>query len=220
MPSPYVLSPRFSDLPDTLPVFPLTGVLLLPGGLLPLNIFEPRYTAMIEDALKSNRLIGMIQPQPESEFHIGAPPLQRVGCVGRIVSFNETADGRYLVTLSGLWRFAVTEELTGTRGYRRVKPDWSSFAADLDDPDTLNIDRQHLGKLARAYLTRHDIQVDCSKLDGASDTKLVTALSMICPFDALDKQALLEAPCCQTRAQRFMAMLEIAMHNCDCGSRH
>ncbi len=220
MPSAYALSPRYSDLPDVLPVFPLGGVLLLPGGLLPLNVFEPRYIAMVEDALKTNRLIGIIQPHPENDQHIGAPPLQRVGCVGRIVSFSETTDGRYIVTLSGLWRYTVTEELPVMRGYRRVRPDWSAFAADLDDPEYLDLDRERLGVLMRDYLAKNDMEIDCKKLDGASDTRLVTALSMICPFDAQDKQALLEAPCCQTRAQRFMAMLEIATHNCDCGSRH
>jgi Lon protease-like protein len=201
---------NFEDLPDILPVFPLADVLLLPNGNLPLNIFEPRYLAMIDDALATNRLIGMIQIQPE----VGSPPkLQRVGCAGRITQFTETNDGRYLVTLSGLWRFAVQKEVGLIKGYRRVRPDWQPFAQDMNGLDCLDLDRDRLRDLMRSYLAQHDLHIDCKQLDGASDAKLITALSMICPFAGLDKQALLEAPCCRARAQMFMAMLEIATHN-------
>lgn len=205
---------NFSDLPDVLPVFPLEGVLLLPQGLLPLNIFEPRYIAMFDDALASNRLIGIIQTRPvdDNSLRTGPAPLQKVGCVGKIVQFSETGDGRYLVTLSGLWRFTVGEELSSAKGYRRVRPVWTEFAGDMNEEDCLGIDRTKLRDLMRVYLGQNDMQLDCKQLEGASDRRLITALSMICPFDSLDKQALLEAKCCKKRAQMFMAMLEIATH--------
>lgn len=211
----------FSDLPDVLPVFPLEGVLLLPQGLLPLNVFEPRYMAMVDDALASHRLIGIIQPRPDNDpLRTGPTPLQKIGCAGKIVQFTETTDGRYMVTLSGMWRFSVAEELAPSRGYRRVRPVWSDFAADMNEEDCLDLDRTRLRDLIQVFLGRHDIQLDCKQLEGANDRKLLTALSMICPFDALDKQALLEAPCCKTRAQMFMAMLEIAAHKKDESSLH
>ncbi len=196
----------FDALPDTLPVFPLPGVLLLPHGQLPLNIFEPRYLAMVEDALKSDRLIGIIQPAPEGSG------LQQIGCVGKIIQFHEHCDERYTIMLHGLWRFAVAEELKPVKGYRRVKADWRDFSADVSAPDCLDLDRQKLHELMNVYLNQNNLSVDCSKLEKASDSKLVTALSMICPFDPLDKQALLEAACCKTRAEMFMVMLEIAVH--------
>lgn len=198
----------FQDLPDTIPVFPLPGVLLLPHGQLPLNIFEPRYIEMIEDALKSDRLIGIIQPAEDG--------LQQVGCVGKIVQFYEQCDGRYTVTLHGLWRFAVKQELAPVKGYRRVKADWRNFDTDVDLADCLNLNRNKLHELMGMYLKQHNLSVDCSKLEKASDSKLITALSMICPFDPLDKQALLEAACCKTRAEMFMVMLEIAVHENRC----
>lgn len=211
----------FSDLPDVLPVFPLEGVLLLPQGMLPLNVFEPRYISMVDDALASHRLIGIIQPRPSTDpLKTGPAPLQKIGCAGKIVQFSETTDGRYMITLSGMWRFSVAEELSSQSGYRRIRPVWSDFAADMNEEDCLGLDRSRLCELIHTFLGQHDIQLDCKQLEGANDRKLLTALSMVCPFEALDKQALLEAPCCKTRAQMFMAMLEIATHKNDEASLH
>ena len=155
---------RYEELPEILPVFPLSGALLLPEGRLPLNVFEPRYLAMVEDALGAKRLIGMIQPTesptggvptPGAAMIAGAEPaLYETGCAGRIASFAETQDGRLMITLAGVSRFKVTRELESTRGYRRVAPDWSGFRADLEPPVTdIKIDRAKLLSSLRAYLS-------------------------------------------------------------------
>ncbi len=212
-------------LPQEIPVFPLTGVLLLPRGQLPLNIFEPRYRAMVEDALKSDRIIGVIQPR---DFQQGMTsdkaPLFATGCAGRITAFEETEDDRYLITLTGVSRFHMTSEMGLQRGYRRACVNWSSFTDDLHSHDCLGIDRAHLKGLLRSYFDIEGLSCSWDSIDGASDDKLITALSMICPLDPGEKQALLEAACCRTRAKMFMTMLEMAVHNdkggCDCGGRH
>lgn len=212
-------------LPKTLPVFPLTGVLLLPRGQLPLNIFEPRYLAMVEDALKGDRLIGMIQPRDFQQGLTGdRAPLFPVGCAGKITSFEETEDGRYLITLTGVSRFHIVEETPITRGYRQGRVDWTAFPKDREANDCLGIDRNHLKDLLRNYFDLQGLSCSWDAIDSASDDKLMTALAMICPLDPGEKQALLEADCCRTRAKMFMTMLEMAVHNdkggCDCGGRH
>jgi len=197
------------DLPDALPVFPLDGVLLLPRGHLPLNIFEPRYMAMVEDALKSDRIIGMVQPS-------GPDTLYAIGCAGRITSFNETTDKRYQVTLTGVSRFRIRNELPQQRGYRRVEADWGSFADDLKAASAcIDLDRARLHKLLSSYFDLQGLSCQWDAIDNAPDDKLITCLSMICPLEASEKQALLEAPCCKTRAEMFMAMLELAVCTCD-----
>ena len=201
-------------LPDEIPVFPLPGVLLLPRGHLPLNIFEPRYISMVDDALKSDRVIGMIQPRDDSALY-------ETGCAGRITSFDETGDGRYLITLTGISRFKTRKELALKNGYRRVQPDWSPFSHDLKELDCLDIDRAALKDMLENYFRAQDIQCDMDSIDTAPDEKLITCLSMICPFDAGEKQALLEAQCCRERAQKFMALLKMAVHNGgNCGGCH
>lgn len=218
-------NPASGALPETIPVFPLTGVLLLPRGQLPLNIFEPRYLAMTEDALKDNRIIGVIQPR---DFQQGMTsenaPLFRTGCAGRITAFEETDDGRYLITLTGISRFHIAEEIDIQRGYRRARVKWEEFSDDLQSHDCLGIDRNHLKDLLRSYFDMEGLSCSWDSIDGASDDRLITALSMICPLDPGEKQALLEAACCRTRAKMFMTMLEMAVHNdkggCGCGGRH
>ncbi len=193
-----------SDLPEEIPVFPLSGVLLLPRGSLPLNIFEPRYLAMVDDALRTNRLIGMIQPRNGEE-------LFNIGCVGKIVSFTETDDNRYLMTLKGVSRFHIAGEmLAATGGYRRVRVNWSDFRTDLNPVEELNINRDRLVTLLRSYFDMEGMDCDWGAIDNASDDRLMTCLSMICPLNAGEKQALLEAPCCKTRADLFMDLLEMA----------
>lgn len=212
-------------LPQEIPVFPLTGVLLLPRGQLPLNIFEPRYLAMFEDALRADRIIGVIQPRDFQQGMTGdKAPLFVTGCAGKITAFEETEDGRYLVTLTGVSRFHVDQEITQQRGYRRARVKWDQFADDLKARDCLGIDRNHLKDLLRSYFDIEGLSCSWDSIDGASDDKLITALSMICPLDPGEKQALLEAACGSTRAKMFMTMLEMAVHNdkggCDCAGRH
>lgn len=203
---------KFTDLPDVLPVFPLEGVLLLPGGQLPLNIFEDRYIAMIDDALASNRMIGIIQPKPDHVLQSGIRDLQTVGCMGKITQFNHLPDDRYTVLLRGMWRFDIKEELSQRNGYRQVMPIWSAYAGDITIPTCLGIDRDKLCALMKIYLEKNNLEVDCAQFENTGDTQLITALSMICPLPPIDKQALLEAPCCKTRAEMFMAILEMAVH--------
>lgn len=195
-----------SDLPDTLPIFPLSGVLLLPRGELPLHIFEPRYKAMIDDALGGNRMLGIVQPK-----ECGA--LFEMGCAGKITTFEETQDGRYYISLSGICRYRIEDELEDFHGYRRVKPDWSKFSDDLDPAGCLDLDRGKLKEMLGNYFDLHDIDCDWSLVDGAADERLITCLSMVCPFDAGEKQALLEAECCHERSRLFFTMLEMAVRS-------
>jgi len=183
---------HIADLPDTIAIFPLPGAILLPRSQLPLHIFEPRYLAMVEDCLKSDqRMIGMIQPRSGQG---GAAGLSSVGCAGRISSFSETDDGRYMITLAGVSRFRVDHEVTGFVPYRRCKADWTDFAADLRGEETEVAFKRDafMDKLAR-YLKQRNMGVDWSSLKEAEDELLVNALSILCPFAPEEKQALLEA---------------------------
>jgi Lon protease-like protein len=208
-------APPFETLPASLAIFPLSGVLLLPNGNLPLNIFEPRYLKMVEDAMATHRMIGMIQPRPE-----GGPgvPIYDIGCAGKITEFSETADGRYLITLTGICRFQIAAELDVMTPYRQVKTNWEPYRNDIESVTSLDVDRSRLVELLRTYFTDQGMDCDWGAIENAPDGKLITCLSMICPFDAKEKQALLEAACCKTRAKTFMAMLEMAVHNNPCGS--
>ncbi len=205
---------RFTSVPTqlgpTLPVFPLSGVLLLPRGQLPLNIFEPRYLAMVDDALGSDRLIGMVQPVDPASRE-AAPAIYDTGCAGRIASFEETDDGRYLITLAGVSRFRIAEELPRQRGYRRVRPDWHPFASDLAAGEDGVLDRARLGAALTSYFRRHGISASWEAIEDAPDERLITCLSMICPFSPSEKQALLEAPSLTERGQLMMTMLEMAV---------
>ena len=200
-------------LPEILPLFPLTGVLLLPRGRLPLNIFEPRYKAMIEDALGGERLIGMIQPSEPQRDNIGEgpvnPPLYPVGCAGRITQFSETDDGRYLVTLTGVSRFRIREELPLVSGYRRVVPDWQPFAADRHAGEP-GFDRARLLRGLKGYFTQRQISADFEAIEKAPGEYLVTSLAMACPFAPNEKQALLEAADPDERARLLTTLVEMA----------
>jgi Lon protease-like protein len=201
--------PRFEDLPQTLPIFPLSGVLLLPRGKLPLNIFEPRYLAMTEDAIKSDRLIGMVQPVEEGAAG-DQPPVFPVGCAGRITQFAETEDGRYLITLTGICRFRIERELPLFCGYRRVVPDFSAFQADFE-PESTRLDRARLLSALKVYLKLQQLSADWESIQGAPDERLITSLAMICPFSCREKQALLESSCLAERARVLTALLEMAV---------
>ncbi len=210
--------PTPQTLPSSIPVFPLTGVLLLPRGKLPLNIFEPRYLNMVQDALATDRMIGMIQPQPGGG---AVPALYSTGCAGRITSFSETDDGRILITLTGITRFLITEEVATLRGYRRVIPDWSPFTADLaGGPETAALDRDRLDRALRSYFQLQGINVDWNSIARTADERLVSTLAMICPFTPPEKQALLESPGPVERAEMLLTLLEMAVHDPGADSDH
>lgn len=209
--------PALGEMPDTIPIFPLDSVLLLPRGHLPLNIFEPRYVAMVDDALRSNRMIGMIQP---SKNPADQRPLFNTGCAGRIVQFQEADNGRYLITLRGVARFDVVSELQTTTQYRQVQAKWNSFPEDYDDIEDLGIDRARLVTLLDQYFTIHDMTIDWKLITAVNDEKLMTCLAMICPFSTCEKQALLEASTCSERADLFMNLLEISVRSGAHASQH
>jgi Lon protease-like protein len=199
-------------LPATLPIFPLTGVLLLPRGRLPLNIFEPRYLAMTRDALAGERLIGMVQPSDPGASGSN-PPVYPTGCAGRIISFAETEDGRFLITLTGTCRFRIREELPLLDGYRRVVPEWREFARDLESEDEAGFDRDRLMRSLRAYFQQHQISADWDAVTSVPGDRLVTSIAMTCPFEPSEKQALLEAPDLDERARLLTAIVEMAVLN-------
>ncbi len=204
---------RVEDLPAEFPVFPLGGALLLPQGKLPLNIFEPRYLAMVEDALASGRVIGMIQPDAARPATPNGPALYRVGCLGRLSSFSETEDGRYLITLTGLLRFVTSVELEQRRGYRRVRGDLMHYRDDLDpNPGHAPFDRDALVAALRAYFASRGYDANWDAINEMPDDALVVTLAMVCPFEPAEKQALLEAQTPPDRAATLLALLKMGAH--------
>ena len=201
-----------SDLPDIVPIFPLPGALLLPRARLPLHIFEPRYLAMLDDTLKtSDRLIGMIQPR-EGIAGVADSTLHAIGCAGRITAFSETDDGRYMITLTGISRFRVKKETEGFTPYRRCEVSWTGFERDLgsseNDP---GFSRDGFFSLLGRYFESEGLQTDWESLKEADDELLVNSLSMLCPFEPEDKQALLEAPSLVTRRETLVTLIEFAL---------
>ena len=208
-----------ADLPRHIPVFPLAGALLLPRADLPLNIFEPRYVAMVEAALASHHLIGMIQPAPD-EAKADVPGLLKVGCVGRITSYAETSDDRILVTLTGVSRFAIVDELDAGTPYRQVIADYHPFAVDLvSDLGASEVNRPALLKAFRDYLNANNMNADWEQVNAASTEVLVNTLSLLAPYPPGDKQALLEAPDLKTRADVLVALTEVALRRMSPGSQ-
>lgn len=205
MAAAYVTS---EDLPAVIPVFPLDGCLLLPGGGLPLNVFEPRYLNMVDDAMAGDRIIGVVQTRPGGDPE--RPRLAAVGCAGRITSFSETSDGRYLITLTGVCRFGSGEELPTRGPYRQVKADFARFEQDLAEADAIDgFDRARFLRALKAYLHRRDLDVDWPTVEEAPAEALAVSLAMALPFDAPEKQALLEAAGPLERAEALLALLEI-----------
>ena len=199
-------APQFSELPDRLPLFPLGGALLLPGGRLPLNIFEPRYLAMVREAIAApHRLIGMIQPDATKDG------LYQIGCAGRVSEFAEQDDGRIVITLTGLVRFQLLESQELEDGYLQGLVSWHDFSADLSQ-DNSAIDRPHLMRVLHDYFDAKGYKADWDQLESCEDERLVTSLAMICPFDEAEKQAMLEAPSLAERAQLLTAILEMSVH--------
>lgn len=199
-------------LPAEIAVFPLSGALLLPEGRLPLNIFEPRYLAMTQDSMAAGRMFGMIQPDPAAPRGETGPGLYRIGCLGRLTSFAETEDGRFLITLTGLIRFRVVEELEMRRGYRRLRADYSPFLADLDTKASPVVDRPALLTALRPYFQARGIEANWEAVEQTADAALVLTLAMVCPFEVPEKQALLEAATPTDRAAMLIALLQMGAH--------
>jgi Uncharacterized protein, similar to the N-terminal domain of Lon protease len=197
------------DLPTILNIFPLSGVLLLPRGQLPLNVFEPRYLALVDAALAGDRLIGMIQPT-ENEEKVLKPALSAIGCVGRVTGFRESEDGRYLITLTGICRFRLAEELKTETPYRRIIADYVPYIDDLKEPDEADFPRDRLLVALKDYLSRRDLKADWKSVMSAPPETLINALAMLCPFEPAEKQALLEAPSWPERVDTLIALLEMA----------
>lgn len=205
-----------AELPRDIAVFPLPGAMLFPRWQLPLNIFEPRYLNMVDDAMQSTRLIGMVQSVGGSRVR---PDIASVGCVGRITEFTETEDGRYLILLSGVCRFSVEAELDVTTPYRQVRADWSPYAADLDlcAPET-EPDRTRLISALRVYALENQMNIDWNSAENAPIEALVNALCASCPFTVMEKQALLEAPGLIDRAETLITLLKMDMSGPDAGT--
>ncbi len=205
---------RPADLPEILPLFPLPGAVVLPRSRLPLNIFEPRYLAMLSDCMKTEaRLIGMIQPRPAPS---GKAKLSAIGCAGRLTGFSETDDGRYMITLTGVSRFRLGAEVEGFTPYRRAKVDWTSFARDLGAAETdPGLDRDAFLDLVNRYFLKEQLGTDWPSLREAEPEMLINALAMLCPFANEDKQALLEAPSLSTRRETLVTLMEFALRSGD-----
>ncbi|MGC1410825.1 MAG: LON peptidase substrate-binding domain-containing protein [Acetobacteraceae bacterium] len=202
--------PRVDDLPGEFPVFPLPGALLLPHGKLPLRIFEPHYVAMTEDSLGLGRMFGMIQPDPTLPDAPTGPGLFRIGCLGRMSSFSETDEGHYLITLTGLIRFAIVAELDMRRGYRCVRGEFAPYLADLDlEQQPPGVSREPLLAALRGYFTQRGIDANWDAIKRLSDEMLVVTLAMVCPFEPAEKQALLEAPTGMDQAAALLTLLQM-----------
>jgi Lon protease-like protein len=201
-----------ADLPDIVPVFPLAGALLLPNGQMPLNVFEPRYLQMVDDALGGDRLIGMIQPALDAPQISLVPPLCRIGCLGRVTQFSEAGDGRYQIALSGVTRFRIVEEIASDLPYRRCRISLDGFA-DLAAPreGEDDVDRTALLRTFRDYLEANDLEADWESVNRASNAGLVTALAMMSPWGPSEKQALLESPDHAARARTLIAITEMEL---------
>lgn len=216
------MTPKYNELPSTIPVFPLTGVLLLPKGVLPLNIFEPRYIEMINYALKHDRLIGMIQSKTNHTEEDKAntkqtADLYNVGCVGRITNFSETADGRYEIMLHGLARFSIESNEITSSGFRTADVSWDGYQHDMEFDNAFQLDRDALNILLKQYFDAHELNACWQTIKETPNHMLITALSMICPFTPQEKQALLEAHTCEERAKYLRTMLEMSVASNDCG---
>ncbi|MDI9349980.1 MAG: LON peptidase substrate-binding domain-containing protein [Candidatus Symbiobacter sp.] len=240
---------QFHDLPSVIPIFPLKGTLLLPGGILNLTIFEPRYLEMLLDCLGTRqRLIGMVQPRPttppqdgaaasdgeadteeeesdEADSPLGIVPIYQVGCAGRVSSFIETEEGRYVIALSGIARFAIARELPMSRAYRQIHPNWGEFAHDFEPaPDHLWSRHDFLERI-KAYFKSEGIDANWKAIEQSPDWRLLTSLAMNCPFNSSEKQAILEAKTWRERATLFDALIAMAVFDGkngqgDHGKRH
>jgi len=204
---------RIDDLPRDLPVFAVSGAILLPKGTAPFMVFEPRYLAMVDDALGLGRLFALVQPRDDKDRGGVVPGLYDTGCLARITAFGETGDGRYLITAAGLCRFRLAGEVEGRGGYRRVRTDYLPYAADLDGSDTGPVDRRGLLTIVRAYLGGLGMSADIAQLEKADDADLSVRLAMACPFAPAEKQALLEAASHAERCRLMTTLIQRELLN-------
>jgi Lon protease-like protein len=202
---------HIDEIPEIIPIFPLSAALLLPGAHMPLNVFEPRYLAMVDDVLLTDRLIGMVQPSFDEGEKEDTAKLCQVGCVGRITAFQETGDGRYLLNLSGISRFRIVDESAPKNGYRRCHV--KLFADDLNENQEMldEVNREELLSTFKAYLDANEMEADWEGVSAASTEMLVNTLAMMSPYGPAEKQALLEAPDLKTRAETLIAITEFAL---------
>ena len=208
----------FDSLPDTLPIFPLAGAIVMPGGELPLNIFETRYLNMVSDVLGNHRMIGMIQPDPNAK---GDAVLYQTGCAGRITEYRETNDGRIEMLLTGVCRFDLGQELPTTRGYRLVKPLWSRFSNDYTDHEVMLSSAEDLLMLTlKAYLQYKNLNVDWAMLERLSTSRLLSSMCMALPLSEADKQVLLETSHPAERLNTFIAILDSELSSARTVTRH
>jgi len=207
MPSPFM--PKFADLPQELPIFPLAGAVAMPGIQLPLNIYEPRYLSMIGDVLATNHLMGMIQPLSGQE-EVEVPALHRIGCAGRVTSYSETNDGRIVIVLTGVCRFEVQGELEETRGYRRVRPHWGRFANDFLTVAGPLVNRERFLASLRSYVRPRGVEIPWDDLKGMDDLDLINLLIAHLPLPPEDKQALIETIELADRAELMRGLMDMA----------
>ncbi len=209
-----VKTKKLERLPDTIPLFPLPGALLLPSSKLPLNLFEPKYLQMLDDVLKTpERLIGMIQTtENKSKSEDKNLGLHKVGCAGRVINFTETDDSRYLITLTGISRFSLIKTIEGFTPYFKAKVDWSGFTVDQDKyvPEVA-FDREKFFKVLSKYFEVAQLSSDWESLKNADEELLVNSLSVLCPFDPEEKQALLEAPTLKGRRETLITLMEMTL---------
>jgi Lon protease-like protein len=208
--SRFAIYEKPADLPAEIPVFPLAGALLLPRTDLPLNIFEPRYLEMFDDAMRHNRIIGIIQPKPDDQSD--TPDLELIGCAGRLASYSETPDNRLLVTLSGVARFKMKSEIKTAKPYRIIKADYRPFAIDFATAaSAASVNRQAVLRAFRDYLEANNMTTDWNEVEQVNTETLVNTLSLMAPYPASDKQALLEARDLKSRADMLIALTELAL---------
>lgn len=209
-----------NDLPDVIPVFPLTGALLLPRGQMPLNIFESRYVEMVDAALRGPRLIGMVQPECDQEEGVTVPRLYRIGCVGRLIQFAESGDGRYLISLAGVSRFAIEDELSVATPFRQCRVTAAPFANDFKPRlGETEVDREAVLAALLKFAKATGMQMDWDGIEKTPNEALVNALSMMAPFGPREKQALLEAADLKSRAAALVAITEMELAKTDPGSQ-
>lgn len=201
--------PKKAILPEELPAFSMSGAILLPFAHLSLNIYEPHYKAMVDDVLGQGRLLGIIQPTSDDE-KTEKPAFYNVGSVGKIMSFSETDDGRYLLDIVGLCRFKVIEELPEKNGYRRIKPDWQKYLGDMSLAQNYDFDRARLTTVLRTYFKTHGVSADWNVVQNTTSEELISSLAMICPLATNEKQALLETETFQSRVALLITLLEMA----------
>ncbi|MBM3555011.1 MAG: peptidase S16 [Alphaproteobacteria bacterium] len=201
---------RFDELPRTIPVFPLTGALLLPRARLPLNVFEPRYLDMVREARAGSGVIGMIQPRKPGADMDAMPALYGVGCLGQITEHEPSKDGRVQIALAGVCRFEVVDELPADRAYRRVVASYGRYRGDLDPPN-MGVDRKRLMRSLEAFVGYRGIKIDWTAAGKAPDEALVSALAMLLPFQPAERQAMLEAPTLAERVDTLALLLEMAL---------